>query len=212
MAPVHMSAFKTELCANLRVIGMITGLAFGGVGAAMLATQLHTDLSWRQAEAEIKGIGVVCDLESVEWRLSRNARRPHYATLACSDVESRRRQNPDIAFEVKEVPNIAVRFTTATGHPIETFGRFNPDSWAIPKVGDRVSIRYNPDNPQDVAWTASARWMYPMAGVFEMIAVALWWRGGRNNSLPPTASVVRPDAARVPGGGSGGRFGRRGSR
>ena len=206
-----MSEFKTEFFANLRVIGMITGLAFGGVGTAILATQLHTDLSWQQAEAEIKSMGVICDLNGVEWRLSRYARRPHYATVPCSDVEAKQRQNPDIKFEVKEVANIAVRFNTATGTTIEALGRFNPESWAKPKIGDRVSIRYNPEKPQDIAWTASARWMYPMAGVFEMIAaalIALWWRGGPNSSMPPEVPVARAVASRIPGGSRPG-FGRR---
>jgi len=211
---VDWASFKAELFSNLRVIGLIAGLACGGVGAAMLAVQLNADMMWQPAEASITSIGVTCDMDGFELRLSRNAYRPIYHQVPCTEVEGLRRERPDINFTVKEVPHIGVRFTTPSAAVINAFGRFNPDSSGAPRIGDRVSIRYNPASPHDISWRAQALPMYLMAGLFEAIflaAVAAWWRGRTPSppALPPP--VARTAKTENQSNGATG-FGRRTSR
>lgn len=186
---------KAELFSNLRIFGLIAGLAFGGVGAVMLAVQLNADMMWQPAEATITSIGVTCDMDGYELRLSRNAYRPIYHQVPCADVEARRRERPDISFTVKQVPHIGVRFATRSAAVIDAFGRFNPNDGAAPRIGEQVAIRYNPANPQDISWRAHALPMYLAAGAFEAIFLAtivLWWRG-----RTPSAPASPPPAARI---------------
>ncbi len=193
---MNWASLKAELFDNLRVIGLIAGLACGGVGAVMLAVQVNADTRWPPAEAAITSIGVTCDMQGAELRLSRNAYRPDYHQVLCTEVEARRRERPDITFTVKEVARIGVRFTTQSGAVIDTFGRFNPEYWSTPRIGGQVFVRYNPVSPQDISWRGQALLMYLTAGVFMVIflvAVAVW-RGGR----PPGAPAAPPPAAGVP--------------
>ena len=193
---MNWASLKVELFDNLRVIGFIAGLAFGCVGAIMLAVQLNSDMTWQAAEATITSIGVTCDMNGAELRLSRNAYRPIYHQVSCTDVEARRRERADIAFTVTEVAQIGVRFNTPSDAVIDTFGRFNPGHWSAPRIGDQVSIRYNPASPQDISWRSHALPMYLSAGVFEAVflaAVAMWWRG-----RSPSTPAAPPPAARVP--------------
>ena len=205
-----MASLKAEIVVILRWICLITGVVFGATGVVMLTVQLNSDLRWPLAEAKITSIGVTCDMTGAEWSLSRRPYRPVYHQVACSQVEAIRKASPHISFKVKEVQQIGVRFTTRTAAVVETAGRHNPDPWSVPRVGETVSVRYNPTDPKDIAWPAGAMLMYLAAGAFEAIflaALAFWWIG-RSKGSQALPEQALSGSAPMPRGGTAG-FGRR---
>jgi hypothetical protein len=211
---VDKPSVQSEIVTYLRVAGLIDGVILLGGGLVMLGVRLHADLAWERAEARIDRVGVICDLKWVELRFSRNAYRPHYRTLPCSDVAGFQAQHPEINATIKEVTTVEVRFISATGSDVRASGRHSPHGWRAPSVGETVPITYNPANPSEIAWGGAAMSMYLAGGIIALAGAGLTWLGWPSSrpttrTMPPAGPGHAAEAFATRPPNRNGSFGRR---
>jgi hypothetical protein len=201
----------SEVMGLFKAVGIITGVIVLGGGLVMLGVQLYTDLAWERAEARIEQVGVVCDLKWAELHFSRNAYRPQYRTLPCSDIPAFNAQHPEIGAKVTEVTLVDVHFADAAGSNVRASARHSPHPWRAPTVGETVSITYDPANPSQIAWAGAALWMYLAGSIMAFLGaafVALGYSWPARGATPP-APELSASAAASPRAAASGGFGRR---